>query len=98
MIHAHPASGLRKMALKLMYDVQDALTRLAGRVPPQTRVVLVRAAAAARRPDTTVVLGASLAVMGVLYAGAVVRNKQLARALHAKERDMAQLVMKVGPV
>lgn len=75
--------------------VQEWVSCLTARLPPHARAVLARGFAAARQPDTTVVLGVSLALVGALYAGAMVRNKQLARALHTKERDMAQLVMKV---
>ncbi|KAK9809378.1 hypothetical protein WJX73_010310 [Symbiochloris irregularis] len=89
------ASATASVASGAWKWLQEWVSCLYGRLPPHARAVLARAARAARQPDTTVVLGVSLALVGALYAGAMVRNKQLARALHTKERDMAQLVMKV---
>lgn len=57
---------------------------------------MARAVSAVMRADRTVVLGVGLALVGALYAGAMARNYRLSRALVAKDRDMAQLVTKVG--
>lgn len=56
----------------------------------------MQAVAVTRRADRSVVLGVGLALVGALYAGAMARNYRLSRALVAKDKDMASLVMKVA--
>ena len=75
---------------------QDFVGRLPGLMPAQARAAMARAVGGLRRLDRSVVLGLGLAVVGALYAGTVVHNRRLSRALSAKDKDMTQLVMKVG--
>ena len=75
---------------------QDFVGRLPGLLPAQARAAVARAVGSLRRMDRTVMLGVGLAVVGALYAGTVVHNRRLLRALSAKDKDMTQLVMKVG--
>lgn len=70
--------------------------RLPGLVPAQARAAVVRAVSTLRGIDRSMMLGVGLAVVGALYAGTVIHNRKLSRALHARDRDMSQLVMKVG--